>query len=138
MLHVSADVAMCLGTAPPGVDSIAESGGGGSERETVSGPSVCALDLKLQQLSVYASQRRLCIAAAVANACQEVEEGLLMLARPKAKSIAADIAPALKVYLPQMIFACINQFTKPVTAVCMPSPVITRFGWQQANLLCHG
>lgn len=58
---------------------------------------MCVLELRLQQLCVYASQRRLCIAAAVATAFQEVEEGLLMLARPKPKSIAADLAPAPKV-----------------------------------------
>ena len=56
----------------------------------------------MQQLSVYASQRRLCITAAVANAFQEVQEGLLLLTRPKAKSVAADLAPAAKVYLLHM------------------------------------
>ena len=58
---------------------------------------VCALDLKLRQLSVYASQRRLCITAALLHAFQEVEEGLLLLARPKKQSLAAGMAPAQKV-----------------------------------------
>lgn len=76
----------------------AGSGGGDAERKASLDASMYALELKLQQLCVYASLRRLCIAAAVATAFQEVEEGLLMLARPKTKSIAAEIAPATKVH----------------------------------------
>ena len=56
-----------------------------------------ALDLSLQQLSVYASQRRLCITAALVKAFQEVETGLRMLTRPPAASLSVDVAPAAKV-----------------------------------------
>ena len=83
---------------PPNGEVVADPAAKGSEQQ-VSSEDQCkfALELKVQQLSVYASQRRLCITAAVATAFQEVEEGLLLLAQPKAKSIAAEIAPAPKV-----------------------------------------
>lgn len=97
--------------ASSGYDGVADPKATGCEQHTSSeDQSRCALDMKVQQLSVYASQRRLCITAAVAHSVQEVEEGLLLLARPKAKSIAAEIAPVPKVYLlqmPQVLFCYI-------------------------------
>ena len=87
------------GMTPPNSEVVADSAAKGSEQQMSSEDQCsCALELKVQQLSVYASQRRLCITAAVATAFQEVEEGLLLLAQPKAKSIAAEIAPAPKVF----------------------------------------
>lgn len=78
-------------------ENFLESPSGESELTEAAESSVCALELKLHQLSVYASQQRLCITAALASAFREVEEGLLMLARPKPKSITAEMAPAQKV-----------------------------------------
>ena len=103
-LPVSADIPACFQWHNSiRLCFVADPAAKGSEQQTCSeDESPCALELKVQQLSVYASQRRLCITAAVATAFQEVEEGLLLLARPKAKSIAAEIAPAPKVYLLQV------------------------------------
>jgi len=56
-----------------------------------------AVDLQLDQLCIYASQRRLCITAALVKAFQEVQEGLLLAARPRATSLPAEVAPTPKV-----------------------------------------
>lgn len=56
---------------------------------------VC-LDLQLQQLSVYASQRRLCTAAALFTVVQVVQDGLQSMTRPRS-SIAAEVAMTHKV-----------------------------------------
>ena len=99
-LCLSTPLFACIDMASSGHDGVADPEAKGCEQHASSeDESRCALDIKVQQLSVYASQRRLCITAAVANSVQEVEEGLLLLARPKTKSIAAEIAPAPKVYL---------------------------------------
>ena len=59
--------------------------------------SVVALDLTVDQMSLYASQRRLCITAALVKAVQEVQEGLLMLTKPPTSSVSVEVAPAAKV-----------------------------------------
>ena len=59
--------------------------------------SVLALDLSLDQASVYASQRRLCITAALVKAVQEVQEGLVMCAQPRTTALPAEVALAPKV-----------------------------------------
>lgn len=99
MLPVSADLFACFRSTAQPKYHIAAVPGSKAHGQQAASPdqSMSALELKVRQLSVYASQRRLCITAAVANAFQQVEEGLLLLARPKTKSIAAEIAPAPKV-----------------------------------------
>ena len=59
--------------------------------------SVLALDLSLDQASVYASQRRLCITAALVKAVQEVQEGLVMCAQPRTTALPAEVALVPKV-----------------------------------------
>ena len=66
--------------------------------------SALALDLSLDQACVYASQRRLCITAALVRAVQEVQEGLVMCARPRTTALPADVALAPKV---QLFVCCI-------------------------------
>ena len=75
-----------------------------SELKGLPEPPVCALGLKLRQLSVYASQRRLCITAALVNAFQEVQQGLLALTRPKTQTIAAEVVPAQEVLLHASVY----------------------------------
>lgn len=96
---MSATLYVCLHLTAQSGHLIAAAPGGRAHDQQAAAQDerTCAMELKVQQLSVYASQRRLCITAAVANAFQQVEEGLLLLARPKAKSIAAEIAPVPKV-----------------------------------------
>ena len=53
--------------------------------------SQTCLDFELQQLSVFASQTRLCIVAAVAKRVDLVQEQLYKLAKPR--SSLAEIAP---------------------------------------------
>ncbi|DBA81627.1 TPA: hypothetical protein ACH3X1_007382 [Trebouxia sp. C0004] len=55
-----------------------------------------AVDLQLDQLCIYASQRRLCITAALVKAFQEVQEGLLLAARPRTTILPAEVAPTPK------------------------------------------
>jgi len=58
---------------------------------------VLAVDLQLDQLCIYASQRRLCITAALVKAVQEVQEGLLLAARPRTTTLPVEVAPTPKV-----------------------------------------
>jgi len=58
---------------------------------------VLAVDLQLDQLCIYASQRRLCITAALVKAFQEVQEGLLLAARPRTTTLPVEVAPTPKV-----------------------------------------
>ncbi|KAA6426735.1 MAG: vacuolar sorting-associated 13F-like [Trebouxia sp. A1-2] len=57
---------------------------------------VLAVDLQLSQLCIYASQRRLCITAALVKAFQEVQEGLLLAARPRTTTLPVEVAPTPK------------------------------------------
>ena len=63
------------------------------------GSSLTTLDLQLQQLSVFASQRRLCTAAALLTVVQQVQDGLRSMTKPRT-STAAEIAVSNKVTLP--------------------------------------
>ena len=69
-----------------------------SAKPTVADPdsSLIRLDLQLQQLSVCASQRRLCATAAFLTVVQEVQDGLSRMAQPRT-SVAAEIAATHKV-----------------------------------------
>ena len=61
--------------------------------------SVLALDLSLGQACVYASQRRLCITAALVKAVQEVQEGLVMCAQPRTTALPTEVTLTPKVWL---------------------------------------
>lgn len=60
--------------------------------------SLMSLDLQLQQLSVFASQRRLSTAAALLTVVQQVQDGLRSMTKPRT-STAAEIAVSTKVTL---------------------------------------
>ena len=60
--------------------------------------SLMSLDLQLQQLSVFASQRRLSTAAALLTVVQQVQDGLRSMTKPRT-STAAEIAVSPKVTL---------------------------------------
>ena len=63
--------------------------------------------LNLDQACVYASQRRMCITAALVKAFQEVEEGLLQLAKPT--DTALSPAPAPQVRIVSALQTCLVQ-----------------------------
>lgn len=66
------------------------------QTESVTTASLASLDMKLQQLSVFASQRRLCTAAALFTVVQEVQDGLRSMTCQHT-SIAAEVAMTKKV-----------------------------------------
>lgn len=71
-------------------------------KEAEPGADLTCLDMELQQMSVFASQRRLCIVAALVKVVGQVQEGLYKLAKPL--STMAAIAPASTVRITKLIF----------------------------------